>query len=78
MLKLFVLNLLLILFDQNFKTCVNGIGNSSKQCLTSSFYLLFSFRQSFPGSQPVSMDYTNYETILRSPYMVSWKADGTR
>lgn len=32
----------------------------------------------FPGSQPISMDKTNYETIVQSPYMVSWKADGTR
>ncbi len=36
------------------------------------------FRRGFPGSQPVSMDITNYETIVQSPYMVSWKADGTR
>ncbi|CAF1402650.1 unnamed protein product [Rotaria sordida] len=35
-------------------------------------------RQGFPGSQPVSMDITNYMTIVQSPYMVSWKADGTR
>ncbi|CAF2356122.1 unnamed protein product [Rotaria sp. Silwood2] len=35
-------------------------------------------RSTFPGSQPVSMDYTNYQTIFLSPYMVSWKADGTR
>ena len=32
----------------------------------------------FPGSQPVLMDITNYMTIVQSPYMVSWKADGTR
>ncbi|UJR22696.1 hypothetical protein I4U23_025732 [Adineta vaga] len=32
----------------------------------------------FPGSQPVSMDNTNYKLIIQSPYMVSWKADGTR
>ncbi len=36
------------------------------------------FRRGFPGSQPVSMDITNYMTIVQSPYMVSWKADGTR
>jgi len=36
------------------------------------------FRRGFPGSQPVSMDHTNYTTIVQSPYMVSWKADGTR
>jgi mRNA-capping enzyme len=35
-------------------------------------------RRGFPGSQPVSMDITNYMTIVQSPYMVSWKADGTR
>ncbi|CAF1628945.1 unnamed protein product [Rotaria magnacalcarata] len=35
-------------------------------------------RQSFPGSQPVSMNSINYQTILSTPYMVSWKADGTR
>jgi len=32
----------------------------------------------FPGSQPVSMDKNNYQMIVQSPYMVSWKADGTR
>jgi hypothetical protein len=42
-----------------------------------SFILIF-FRQSFPGSQPVSMDRRNYKNIFQSPYMVSWKADGTR
>jgi hypothetical protein len=41
-------------------------------------YFLFSIRQTFPGSKPVSMNKRNYETILKSPYMVSWKADGTR
>ncbi|CAF1376755.1 unnamed protein product [Adineta steineri] len=35
-------------------------------------------RQSFPGSQPVSMDSNNYRMILQTPYKVSWKADGTR
>ncbi|CAF0865386.1 unnamed protein product [Rotaria sordida] len=35
-------------------------------------------RPTFPGSQPVSMDYTNCQPIFLSPYMVSWKADGTR
>ena len=35
-------------------------------------------RRGFPGSQPISMDRTNYETIVQSPYMVSWKADGIR
>ncbi|UJR26354.1 hypothetical protein I4U23_007687 [Adineta vaga] len=35
-------------------------------------------RQSFPGSQPISMDKKNYKLIFESPYMVSWKADGTR
>ncbi len=38
----------------------------------------FLFREGFPGSQPVSMDIKNYQTIVQSPYMVSWKADGTR
>ena len=31
----------------------------------------------FPGCQPVSMNRANTE-FLRNPYMVSWKADGTR
>jgi mRNA-capping enzyme len=35
-------------------------------------------KEGFPGSQPVSMDIRNYQTIVQSPYMVSWKADGTR
>lgn len=39
---------------------------------------LTTFRKGFPGSQPVSMDQTNGGIILQSPYMVSWKADGTR
>uniref|UniRef100_A0A336MHT3 mRNA-capping enzyme n=1 Tax=Culicoides sonorensis TaxID=179676 RepID=A0A336MHT3_CULSO len=32
----------------------------------------------FPGSQPVSMDRNNIKLIQIKPYMVSWKADGTR
>ena len=31
----------------------------------------------FPGSQPVSIDQRSI-TMLQNPYMVSWKADGTR
>jgi mRNA-capping enzyme len=31
----------------------------------------------FPGCQPVSMDRANIQ-MLKNPYMVSWKADGTR
>jgi len=31
----------------------------------------------FPGCQPVSMNPTNLQ-FLRKPYVVSWKADGTR
>jgi mRNA-capping enzyme len=31
----------------------------------------------FPGCQPVSMDRRNIQ-LLKNPYMVSWKADGTR
>lgn len=39
---------------------------------------LTGFKQSgFPGCQPVSMDRSNI-TLLQKPYMVSWKADGTR
>jgi mRNA-capping enzyme len=39
---------------------------------------LTGFKQSgFPGCQPVSMDRKNI-TLLQKPYMVSWKADGTR
>lgn len=32
----------------------------------------------FPGSQPVSMDVSNLEFLKQKPYLVSWKADGTR
>ncbi|XP_078047314.1 mRNA-capping enzyme-like [Augochlora pura] len=32
----------------------------------------------FPGSQPVSMDEDNIRLLHERPYMVSWKADGTR
>lgn len=32
----------------------------------------------FPGSQPVSMDEHNIGLLHAKPYMVSWKADGTR
>lgn len=32
----------------------------------------------FPGSQPVSMDENNLRLLHDKPYMVSWKADGTR
>lgn len=32
----------------------------------------------FPGSQPVSMAETNIALLHEKPYMVSWKADGTR
>lgn len=32
----------------------------------------------FPGSQPVSMDEENISLLHEKPYMVSWKADGTR
>ncbi|XP_055909228.1 mRNA-capping enzyme [Eupeodes corollae] len=32
----------------------------------------------FPGAQPVSMDRTNLNFLAEKPYMVSWKADGTR
>ncbi|CAF1215728.1 unnamed protein product [Didymodactylos carnosus] len=50
------------------------LGNIQRKCHQMCDY----HRQGFPGSQPVSMDITNYETIVQSPYMVSWKADGTR
>jgi mRNA-capping enzyme len=33
---------------------------------------------SFPGAQPVSMAYNNFEFLAMRKYMVSWKADGTR
>ncbi|XP_076036152.1 mRNA-capping enzyme-like isoform X2 [Oratosquilla oratoria] len=32
----------------------------------------------FPGCQPVSMDQDNLNCLHTHPYMVSWKADGTR
>ncbi|CDW52995.1 mRNA cap C and mRNA cap enzyme domain containing protein [Trichuris trichiura] len=32
----------------------------------------------FPGSQPVSLDRENINMLKVHPYMVSWKADGTR
>jgi len=35
-------------------------------------------RTGFPGSQPVSMDMNNLRYLAEKPYMVSWKADGTR
>jgi len=35
-------------------------------------------RSGFPGSQPVSMDINNVNFLAEKPYMVSWKADGTR
>ena len=39
---------------------------------------LCGFRSSgFSGCQPVSMDRKNMH-LLEKPYMVSWKADGTR
>lgn len=38
---------------------------------------LCGFKSGFPGCQPVSMDQKNM-LLLEKPYMVSWKADGTR
>lgn len=35
-------------------------------------------KNGFPGSQPVSMDRSNLKLLQIKPYMVSWKADGTR
>lgn len=35
-------------------------------------------KSGFPGSQPVSMDRENIKLLHQKPYMVSWKADGTR
>ncbi|XP_055586524.1 mRNA-capping enzyme [Uranotaenia lowii] len=35
-------------------------------------------RNGFPGCQPVSMDRNNVQLLQTKPYMVSWKADGTR
>jgi mRNA-capping enzyme len=35
-------------------------------------------KHGFPGSQPVSMDRDNLRFLHAKPYMVSWKADGTR
>ena len=32
----------------------------------------------FPGAQPVSLSSSNIEYLRKHPYMVSWKADGTR
>ncbi|CAG0879045.1 unnamed protein product [Cyprideis torosa] len=32
----------------------------------------------FPGSQPVSLTMENISRLEQAPYMVSWKADGTR
>ena len=32
----------------------------------------------FPGSQPVSLSEENLRLLQKEPYMVSWKADGTR
>ena len=35
-------------------------------------------KRGFPGAQPVSMRLDNMNFIKERPYMVSWKADGTR
>ncbi|XP_017487302.1 PREDICTED: mRNA-capping enzyme isoform X1 [Rhagoletis zephyria] len=35
-------------------------------------------KNGFPGCQPVSMDKNNLKRLHEIPYMVSWKADGTR
>ena len=35
-------------------------------------------RRGFPGSHPVPMDRHNYEMIVQSPYMVTWKSVGKR
>ena len=32
----------------------------------------------FPGSQPVSLDLVNMKGLTARPYLVTWKADGTR
>ena len=36
------------------------------------------WNKGFPGAQPVSMDRKNIGFLAEMPYMVSWKADGTR
>ena len=36
------------------------------------------WNKGFPGAQPVSMDRKNIGLLAEKPYMVSWKADGTR
>lgn len=43
-----------------------------------SFPCFVPFRNGFPGAQPVSMDRDNMRLLEKSPYKVSWKADGTR
>ncbi|KFD52509.1 mRNA capping enzyme, catalytic domain protein [Trichuris suis] len=35
-------------------------------------------KNDFPGSQPISLDRDNINLLQMHPYMVSWKADGTR
>uniref|UniRef100_UPI0037E8D94D mRNA-capping enzyme n=1 Tax=Semicossyphus pulcher TaxID=241346 RepID=UPI0037E8D94D len=35
-------------------------------------------KSGFPGAQPVSMDRQNLRFLEKTPYKVSWKADGTR
>ena len=35
-------------------------------------------RLAFPGSQPVSLDAANLKGLSSRPYLVTWKADGTR
>jgi mRNA-capping enzyme len=42
------------------------------------FNVMHYYRTGFPGSQPVSMDRNNLRLLHEKPYMVSWKADGTR
>lgn len=64
------------IFNCKFNECANGISKWQRNLSSSNEFNRF--RQGFPGSQPVSMDITNYMTIVQSPYRVSWKADGTR
>eukprot|EP00124_Ichthyophonus_hoferi_P001248 Ihof_evm15s60 gene=Ihof_evmTU15s60 len=35
-------------------------------------------KRQFPGSQPVSLDQINLMLLAQEPFLVSWKADGTR
>ncbi|CDW52813.1 mRNA capping enzyme [Trichuris trichiura] len=58
----------------NYKKYVYSYSLEKSFAVLSHFY----FRKDFPGSQPISLDRDNINLLQMHPYMVSWKADGTR